>query len=273
MNNIEKNMYNLSCEVIKRTGRNLRDERKNKIITFKEKSSHMDIVTEYDILTENAIKGEILKEYPNHSFIAEESANDSFKEEGYTWVLDPIDGTLNFYRFGRDYSISLALKNNNNPVIGLVYNVYEDVLFSAIKGEGSFINGVLNNPVPEIKRNRLKDSLAAVSLKSIQDLSGLGADMKGLMDNAQGHRSLGCASLDMLRVANGECDIYMSTNVYEWDVAASSIYMCEMGGNVIKRKLEGSKGKLFVAAYRSFDVWNEVLSYFPDELKKRFDLA
>ncbi len=259
-------MLDFADNLVKSAGLKLRLGRRNSNIKVREKTSQMDLVTDYDLLIERFLVEAIIEEYPGHSILAEESqVRISTERNGYTWVIDPIDGTVNYYRFGKDYAISLALYKEASPVWGLIYDVANGVMYRASHGEGAKINGRSINALPEQKM-KLSKAVVAMSLRTMVEMAGFGMDVLDMLSRVQAHRYLGCASLELCKVANGEYDLFVSSNVYKWDVAAARIFLEQRGGFFLSRtkdKNNRHSGKLFVAAFRSPLIWEEALEYFP----------
>ncbi|MDQ7092544.1 inositol monophosphatase family protein [Desulfosporosinus sp. PR] len=274
MNAEERDMYNFAMVLIYSAGSKLKQKRQSTKIKVREKSSQMDLVTDDDLLIENLLVAAILGRYPGHSILAEESQGwASPGAGGYTWVIDPIDGTVNYYRFGKDYAISLALYRHEIPVFGLVYDVANAVMYSAGHGEGAVMNGYRLNILPE-GNERLNCAVVGISLRTMREFSGLGMDVLGMLSKAQAHRYLGCASLELCKVANGEYDLFISSNVHEWDIAAARIFIEQRGGGVLIGRKDGSRSrydKLLVAAFRSPLIWQEAFAYLPQCLRDKFE--
>ncbi|ATW26646.1 inositol monophosphatase family protein [Candidatus Formimonas warabiya] len=273
MTDAEKEIFGYASSLIGSAGLKLKKERTRSVINVREKTSPMDLVTDHDLAVEKYLVASILGKYPGHSIISEESpARMGAGAGGYTWIIDPIDGTVNYYRFGRNYAISLALYKKEEPVFGLIYDVADAQIFSAGDGEGAFLNG---SPLPEPPDDRsgLKQSVVALSFRTMQELVGLGMDVLGLLSRVQAHRYLGCASLELCKVANGEYDLFISSNVYEWDVAAARIFLEQRGGYLLCGNHDAGcayPGRLLVAAFRSLPVWEEAFRLFPRCLRDKF---
>jgi myo-inositol-1(or 4)-monophosphatase len=281
MNQEERGMHDFAHALVKAAGQRLKDARSHSSLQVREKTSQMDLVTEHDILIEKFLTGEILKRYPTHKILAEEShaaggANPSpgvtSPTETYTWIIDPIDGTVNYYRLGRDYAISLALYQKQEPIFGLVYDVANDVMYEANRHDGALQNG-FQQVVPgtlAAECKGLNQAIVAMSLRTMREFTSVGMDVLGMLAKVQAHRYIGCASLELCKVANGEYDLFISSNVYAWDVAAARIFIEQCGGVFLYRKREeaaDSSSKLFVAAFRSPAVWEEALEHFPQEMR------
>lgn len=202
----------------------------NKEIGLKYKGSdYRDIVTDYDVEIENFLIDKISKEFPGHGFITEER-NEGRGFSEYTWIIDPIDGTVNFVSVGKDFSISLALYKNKKPYIGMVYDVMNDLLYSGVTGKGAFLNG---EPMGKSKSTHgLKDSLVDMSLNSIYRFEKeKNIPISRLIKYIRGHRACGSASLALCRIARGELQAYISASLSIWDYAAAIIILAELGGS------------------------------------------
>ena len=288
MNHEERGMHEFACTLIQTAGLKLKLARKQSVIKVREKTSQMDLVTEQDVLIEKFLVEEILEKYPGHHILAEEShglecytgvshteaSQDKVNcdRDAYTWVIDPIDGTINYYRFGKDYAISLALYRYGSPVFGLVYDVANNVIFNGRHCEGALMNGARLNILP-VRQERLNKAVVSMSLRTMKEFAGLGMDVLGMLSKVQAHRYIGCASLELCKVANGDYDLFISSNVYEWDVAAARIFLEQRGGIFILGRKEKSSfpfGKLLVAAYRSPSIWEEAWDHLPQCVRDKF---
>lgn len=197
------------------------------------KKGLIDLVTEADVECERKIKWVISKEYPHHSFLGEEEgsqggAQGTGKE---VWLIDPIDGTTNFFHGIEEFSHSVALVKNGKIVCGAVYNPVQKKLYSAAKGKGAFLN---NRKIIVSKTQKLIDSVIVTGFpyedNELRDksLKSLG----NLVGKCQGVRRFGSAALDFCRVAEGSCDGYFEYQLSPWDVAAGILIAKEAGGKV-----------------------------------------
>lgn len=279
MNVMEEEMYSFACKLVHSAGIKLKRERNPDTLSIREKTSQMDIVTEHDVLIEKFLTEAILEKYPGHQIVAEENeelprdvpAEMESIREPYKWVIDPIDGTINFCRFDGDYTISLAVYKDEKPVFGLVYDVARDTLYSAAKDGKA---GISHQPVQNLPRcqDSLNKAVLAMSLRTMLAFSESGMDVLRLLSKAQAHRYSGCASLELCRVAMGKIDFFISSTVYEWDVAAARIFLEACGGYFLSfKKTPGlQRSKLFVAAFRSPLLWEEIIRYLPGEIREKF---
>eukprot|EP00871_Galdieria_phlegrea_P000765 jgi/Galph1/168/GphlegSOOS_G4977.1 len=199
-----------------------------------DRKTETDPVTETDIALEMFIRNEINSKYPNEHFIGEESAEnaDKYDEEG-CWIVDPIDGTANFVHGFPHVAISLAYAEEGQVLFGVVYNPMQEEMFTAIRGEGAFLNDVRIH-VSDVQS--WNDAIVCTEFGS--DRSYVKCEMMRnnldeiLREKVQGIRSTGSAALDLCYVAAGRFDIYYEYGPYIWDIAAGSLIVEEAGGVV-----------------------------------------
>ena len=180
------------------------------------KKGPSDFVTNADLKVEKILIEELTKARPNYSFISEEKGILKNKDTNNTWVIDPIDGTVNFLHGIPHFAISIALKTNNEIVSGIIYDPIKDELFFAEKDNGAFYN---NHRIKVSKKNEINDCLFAV-----------GGKMK--KEPNFPNRKSGCAALDMAYVAAGRYDGYYQENLNLWDIAAGILIIKEAGGAI-----------------------------------------
>ena len=178
------------------------------------KKGPTDFVTNSDLKTEKTIIEELKKARPNYSIISEEKGSENNKDKNNTWIIDPIDGTVNFLHGIPHFAISIALKSNNQIVSGIIYDPIKNEMFYAEKDNGAFLN---NHRIRVSKKNRLNDCLFVTG---------------GKIKNEPNfpYRKSGCAALDMAYVACGRYDGYFQNNLNIWDIAAGVILIQEAGG-------------------------------------------
>ena len=180
------------------------------------KKGPLDFVTNSDLKTEKIIIEELKKAKPNFSIISEENGIEDNKDKNNTWIIDPIDGTVNFLHGIPHFAISLALKSNDEIVSGLIFDPIKNEVFYAEKDNGAFFN---NHRVRVSKKNQINDCLFVT-----------GGKMKNELDLP--YRKSGCAALDMAYVAAGRYDGYFQHNLNIWDIAAGIVLIKEAGGIV-----------------------------------------
>lgn len=171
--------------------------------------------------------GELL---PEAGFITEEGTS-SKKGVKYVWVIDPLDGTTNFLHGVHPFSISIALKEKNEIIAGLVHEPGYNETFTAWKGGGTWLNG---KQVHVSDPANLNDCILATGFP-YKDFSALGQYMKCLeffIRNTHGVRRMGSAAIDLAYVACGRFDIFFEYGLNQWDVAAGTLLVREAGGRV-----------------------------------------
>ena len=178
------------------------------------KKSPKDFVTNSDLRVEKIILDELEKARPTYSFISEEKGIKKNKDTKNTWIIDPIDGTVNFLHGVPHFAISIALKTNDEIVSGLIYDPIKDEMFFAEKNNGAYYN---NQRIRVSNKNKINDCLFAI-----------GSHLKNKPDFP--NRKSGVAALDMAYVASGRYDGCFLKNLNLWDVAAGIILIKEAGG-------------------------------------------
>jgi myo-inositol-1(or 4)-monophosphatase len=173
-----------------------------------------DFVTNADLKTEKIIIEELKKAKPNYSVISEENGIEINKDIKNTWIIDPIDGTVNFLHGVPHFAISIALKSNNEIVSGLIFDPIKNEMFYAEKNNGAFFN---NHRIRVSKKSELNNCLFVTGEKVTNNIDLI-------------YRKSGCASLDMAYVASGRYDGYFQNNLNLWDIAAGIVLVKEAGG-------------------------------------------
>ena len=203
-------------------------------ITFK---GDINLVTEMDMRSERAVVETLLASFPDHNIIAEEETmirNGS----GFTWIIDPLDGTTNYAHGYPCFSVSIALEQEDEVILGVVYDPMRDELFSAQKGKGAFLNG---KPIRVSGIDTLIKSLLATGFpydRKVSDKNNLDYFHDLLMASQEVRRD-GSAALDLCSVACGRFDGFWELKLKPWDVAAGSLIVREAGGMV--SDLSGSR--------------------------------
>ncbi len=192
-------------------------------------------VTEFDVMSENIIISNIKKHFKNHSFLAEENYSDK-KEKGFVWIIDPIDGTVNFTHQIPFVAVSIALEIEGEVCIGVVYNPILKELYTAIKGKGAYLSSA------KYKSKKLKVSEEISPEKSLivtgfpyereGRIEHLTEPIKVINKNFTGFRRLGSASIDLVYVARGSFEAFYEENLKPWDTAAGVLIVKEAGGKV-----------------------------------------
>ena len=194
------------------------------------KKGIIDLVTEADIASEKRITDIIRASFPDHEILAEESGR-HHGDDSARWIIDPLDGTVNFAHNLPIYCVSIAFALKSQVKMGLVFNPFNGELFSAIKGHGAFLN---DNPITVSPPKDLNDSLLATGFPyDVRSrLDNVTKRLKACLSAAQGVRRLGSAALDLCYVACGRFDGFWEENLKPWDMAAGALIVQEAGGRV-----------------------------------------
>jgi myo-inositol-1(or 4)-monophosphatase len=199
---------------------------KNLEIEFKTNESNL--VTDIDKKSEQTIIEFIDKKFPGHGILGEE--NGAFNEGAeYVWVVDPLDGTTNFAHGLPIFSVSIGLQKNGKTIAGVIYDVMQDVVYSAEFGKGSFCNDTrlkVNN------NDKIQHSLLVTGFPyDIADNPHHALDIfVHLVKVSRGMRRLGSAALDLCYVAKGVFDGFFEVNLHPWDICAGMLIVEEAGG-------------------------------------------
>ena len=196
------------------------------------KKGPSDFVTNSDLKAEKIIIEELKKAKPNYSIISEENGVENNKDRNNTWIIDPIDGTINFLHGIPHFAISIALKSNDEIVTGLIFDPIKNEMFYAELGNGAFF---FYYRIKVSKKNMINDCLFVTG---------------GKIENepALPYRKSGCAALDMAYVAAGRYDGYFQNNLNLWDIAAGIILVKEAGGIVSEIDLSVNKNIKIIAS-------------------------
>ncbi len=189
-----------------------------------------DFVTYVDKTSEERLIAELGRILPGSGFLAEESKQWKSKNR-FTWIIDPLDGTTNFIHGLPFFCISIALQDQNETVLGVVYEINLDECFYAWKGSPAMLNG---SKIKVSKKKTLDESLLATGFP-YYDYSKLEAYMQvfvHLLKNSHGIRRLGSAAADLVYVACGRFEGFYEYGLHPWDVAAGAFILQQAGGQV-----------------------------------------
>lgn len=194
----------------------------------------VDFTTQADVETDDFLRREITKIFPNHKFLTEETAPDnwsSLENEEFLWVIDPLDGTINFSRGEPNFAISVALVSRGKTLLGVAYNPIIDDYYTASEArEGVFKNGerVRVSEVSEMREVTLACDWAWGLEKRLNVVEWL----RKVSTHIRQVKSMGSAVADLARLAEGKIDIYLHSGLKPWDIAASAYLVQKAGGRV-----------------------------------------
>lgn len=214
------------------------------------KEGHANFVTQADRETQDFLQERLLALLPGSVLYGEEKENEALGD-GPTWVVDPIDGTLNYIHGLMHSAISVALATGRQLSLAAVYNPYRDELFTARKGGGTTLNGspvhCANTPFHQALTfygsSPYRPDLSRATFSAVADLMAATADV----------RRLGSAALDLAYLACGRADIFFEFSLSPWDYAAGKLLVEEAGGvfrlmNLPGEALDFSSGGAVFAA-------------------------
>jgi myo-inositol-1(or 4)-monophosphatase len=222
-------MLKKTIDIAKEAGNVIRDGFRNNI-SIEFKTDETNLVTNIDKAAEKVITDFIKKEFPNHSIIAEESGSNTKLSE-YTWVIDPIDGTTNFAHGLPIFSVSIGIQKNNKTIIGVIYDVMRDVIYSAEKGSGTYENDkkIIVNQNSKLKESVLVTGFAYDRKDGYSEAVKLFGEF---LARTRAVRRLGSAAIDFCYVASGVFDGFWEANLSPWDVCAGMLIVEEAGGRI-----------------------------------------
>jgi myo-inositol-1(or 4)-monophosphatase len=193
--------------------------------------SEKDVVTEADHQSEEAILEIIGRAFPGDAFLAEESGESgpSIEQADRVWVIDPLDGTVNYANGIPFFSVSIGLVIGGEPVLGVVLDPARNELFTAIRGGGAFLDG---QPINSSSKERLIDAVVHLGLPR----SGFARQNTDFRRAVRIVRAMGSATLGITYLANGRFDAYVQyQGLSTWDICAAGVIAIEGGAKLTSR--------------------------------------
>jgi len=249
--------------IAKEVGAFIRKERQHFDVEKVEHKGFNDLVSYVDKEAERMIVEKLSPILPEAGFITEEGTNSTLGEL-YNWVIDPLDGTTNFIHGIPNFSVSIALMEGDQVILGVVYEVNRHECFYAQKGGGAFCNDtrIKVSEAPDLSAALIATGFPYYNFELIDRYLN---SMKSLMQKTHGLRRLGSAAVDLCYVAAGRTEGFFEYNLNSYDVAAGAIIVSEAGGTVTDfaggsdfvfgRKIVASNGKIhseFLAVLAEF---------------------
>ncbi len=200
------------------------------------KEGKNNLVTEYDFKSQDAIIKKIKNTFPTHIFLAEEESDiENCKNLAQTdevrWIIDPLDGTVNFAHSLPIFSVSIAAELHNEIICGVVYQPMLNELFVAERSKGATLN---NNPIYVNKNNNLDSAFCVTGFpySITENRKKMLNVFSKLIERGSPVRRLGSAALDLAYVAAGRFDFFWEDDLKPWDVAAGTLLVEEAGGRI-----------------------------------------
>jgi myo-inositol-1(or 4)-monophosphatase len=188
-----------------------------------------DIKLEVDVLAQDLITKILLDHFPNHALYGEEGIVGDPSSE-HQWVVDPLDGTVNFFYGIPHFCISIALRQHGKVIVGVIYDPVRNELWSGEKGQPTLLNG---EAVRVSERTRLAEAILSIGLAKTGATIDAGLPLlQEMVHRVRKCRMLGSAALDMAYVACGRLDAYIEQGISLWDIAAGALLVENAGGRV-----------------------------------------
>ncbi len=262
-------LLDLAVAVAVETAEMVRVRRREGVEVAATKSSPVDIVTEVDRAAEELIFARLMGARPADGFLGEEGAS-AASTSGVTWIVDPIDGTVNFLYGIPHYSVSIAAAVDGVPVAGVVVNVESGERFTATKGGGSFQDGVRLDlgpgPSPELAQRLVGTGFNYVADVKIKQTVAVSA----LLHEVRDVRRMGSAALDLCSVACGRVDAYVEEGLNVWDMAAGGLVATEAGARLEEHPGVGGNPCFLSAPAHGFEEFRDLVEragfLAPDDL-------
>ncbi|MBN2272753.1 MAG: inositol monophosphatase [Bacteroidales bacterium] len=214
--------------VAKDTGDFIRGQLNQISVSHIQVKGRQNFVTEVDKGAEERIVKRLEKLLPEAGFITEEGTSTK-KGVRYTWVIDPLDGTTNFIHGAPFVAVSIALLEDKEPVIGVIYEIFMDECFYAWKGSKAYLNG---REINVSATAEVKDALIATGFpyENFNRIDSFMQSLRYFFTNSHGVRRLGSAATDLAYVACGRYDAFYEYNLNTWDIAAGVLILKQAGG-------------------------------------------
>ncbi|MFG2432476.1 inositol monophosphatase family protein [Streptomyces sp. NPDC048590] len=238
-------LLDLALEAARRAGALLRDGRPADLGVAATKSSPIDVVTEMDIAAEKLITGYLSERRPDDGFLGEEGAS-SAGSSGIRWVIDPLDGTVNYLYGLPTWSVSIAAERDGERVVGVVEAPMRGETYHAVLGGGAYGNG---DPLRCRPAAPLDQALVSTGFNYVTEVrTHQAAVAQRLIPLLRDIRRGGSAAVDLCDVAAGRLDGYYERGLHPWDVAAGDLIAREAGALTGGRPGRPGDGDLTVAA-------------------------
>ncbi|MEV7380935.1 inositol monophosphatase family protein [Streptomyces lydicus] len=239
-------LLDVALEAAHRAGVLLRDGRPADLGVAATKSSPIDVVTEMDLASEKLITGFIGERRPDDGFLGEEGAS-SAGTSGIRWVIDPIDGTVNYLYGLPSWAVSIAAERDGEVVVGVVAAPMRGETYRAVLGRGAFSNDepVRHRPAPP----ELSQALLGTGFGYLAERRAAQAEVvRTLLPQVRDIRRGGSAAIDLCDVACGRLDAYYERGLNPWDLAAGALIAREAGALTGGRPGRSASHELTLAA-------------------------
>ncbi|MEU4847301.1 inositol monophosphatase family protein [Streptomyces gilvosporeus] len=238
-------LLELALEAARRAGALLRDGRPADLGVAATKTSPIDVVTEMDLASEKLITGFLAERRPDDGFLGEEGVSIE-GSSGVRWVIDPVDGTVNYLYDLPSWAVSIAAEKDGETVVGVVAAPMRGETCHAVRGRGAFRNG---EPVGHRPAPPLSQALLGTGFGYLAERRAAQAEVvRTLLPQVRDIRRGGSAAIDLCDVACGRLDAYYERGLNPWDLAAGVLIAEEAGARTGGRPGQPASGELTVAA-------------------------
>lgn len=216
---------------------------------MKEKGSEEEAVTDSDVAIQKELMKQLVELVPGSEFYCEEEECNTFKKAEYLFIIDPIDGTMNYTRGITECAISVALLHNNEPVFSCVYNLFLDEMFYAIKGKGAYYQGKKIHVSERDFRHSL--FFTGFSLYEKKYAAQCFALTEEVYSKSNDVRRFGSAALELCYIALGRGELYFAYRLQPYDYSGGELILKEAGGvisSLHNKKVTHDKPQLIIAA-------------------------
>ena len=205
-----------------------------------------DIKLELDVRTQSLITDDLLTAFPDHAIYGEEGVAGNQASE-WQWIVDPIDGTVNYFYGIPHFCISIALRRGDDILLGVILDPMRDELWTVVLGEKPLLNG---KPIAVSSRKELRDSVLSIGFAKSKTTIAAGLPVvEKFIGRARKIRLMGSAALDLAYVACGRLDAYIESSVSLWDVAAGKLLVESAGGRFEMAPRTDNPDKMSVRAW------------------------
>lgn len=210
-----------------------------------DEEKHHDIKLALDRESQDLITRVLLGAFPDHAIYGEEGVAGN-QDSDYQWIVDPIDGTVNFFYGIPHYCVSIALRHKEDLIVGVIYDPSMDDLWEVEKGAPALLNG---KPIQVSPRTKLEESALFVGCGKDEASLATGLErFKRASLRARKMRMMGSAALGMAYIATGRLDAYVESRISLWDIAAGQLLLESAGGKITLNEIPDKKDAWSIVA-------------------------